>query len=86
MLLLGCKTELEEVHPKNEQGQYRVLIAGVNGGAKQQIRQQFIDRYKGYCDIRVVNLDKLKGVKLEDYNLVLVIDAAQGGMRFNNPE
>jgi len=82
-LAASCARQLQETRISAPDARLNFIIAGDASEFKDSIRSRLIDRYKPYCTIEVVNINKLKEIDPDAYDAVLIMDTCMADTRFN---
>ena len=81
--LASCTRHVKETQFTTENAQFNLIIAGDSSDFKDEILNKIIARYSKSGNIVVINLDKLEGVRPEDYDVILIMDTCIGCEDFN---
>lgn len=80
---LSCSKKLIETNLLFKQSAGNMLIAGDASEFKDQVREGLIELYKDEYNIDVVNIDKLKSVESQNYDLIVIMDTTMAWGGFN---
>jgi len=82
-LTTACTQSVKETRLTTTDPQFNMLIAGDASAFKDTLRTRIINHYQGQSDINVINIKKLKQVRLTDYDVVLIMDTTLAWTGFN---
>lgn len=85
-LLWACGTSIQETTVSHENVQYTLIIGAVKGKTsefKDAVIKGLLDRYRETSAIEVMNISDVKQVEQKDYDVIVLVDACQAGMRLN---
>ncbi len=83
LLVAACTQSVKEIRLTTTDPQFNMLIAGDASEFKDTLRANIINHYQGQSDIDVINIKKLKQVRLTDYDVVLIMDTTLAWTGFN---
>ncbi|MGW8223313.1 MAG: hypothetical protein ACWGP1_14290 [Syntrophobacteria bacterium] len=81
--LASCTRNVKETQLTTENAKFTLIIAGDSSDFKDEIRNRIIARYSNSGNIDVVNIKKLKNIRPEDYDVILIMDTCIGCEDFN---
>jgi hypothetical protein len=81
--LASCTRNVKETQLTTERAKFTLIIAGDSSDFKDGIRNRIIARYSNSGNIDVVNIKKLKNIRPEDYDVILIMDTCIGCEDFN---
>ena len=81
--LASCTRNVKETQLTTENAKFNLLIAGDSSDFKDGIRDRIIARYRNNGNIDVVNINNLKDIRPEDYDVILIMDTCIGCEDFN---
>ena len=85
LFLLSCARGLKETRLTTEYPEFTMIIASDSSEFKDSIRRRIISKYSEYGNVEVVNMNKLKSIRPEDYDVILIIDTCMswGGLNWS---
>jgi len=83
VFLASCTRNVKETRLTTENAKFTLIIAGDSSDFKDRIRNRIIARYRNSGNIDVVNIKKLKNIRPEDYDVILIMDSCIGCEDFN---
>jgi hypothetical protein len=83
VVMAACTQSIKETRLTTTDPQFNMLIAGDASAFKDTLRARIIGHYQGQSDIDVINIKKLKQVRLSDYDVVLIMDTTLAWTGFN---
>lgn len=81
--LASCTRNVKETQFTTENVKFNLLVAGDSSDFKDRVRNRIIARYRKNGNIDVVNINKLKNIRPEDYDVILIMDTCIGCEDFN---
>jgi len=81
--LASCTRNVKETQFTTEKAKFNFIIAGDSSDFKDTVRNKIIARYRNSGNIDVVNIKKLKDIRPEDYDVILIMDTCIGCEDFN---
>jgi hypothetical protein len=81
--LASCTRNVKETQLTTENAKFTLIIAADSSDFKDKIRNRIIARYRSNVNIEVVNIKKLKNMRPEDYDVILIMDTCIGCEDFN---
>ena len=81
--LASCTRNVKETQLTTENAKFTLIIAGDSSDFKDGIRNRIIARYSNSGNIDVVNIKKLKNIRPEGYDVILIMDTCIGCEDFN---
>ncbi len=82
-VLTACARNLKETKFTVQNAKLNIVIAGDSSKFKDDIRKKVIEKYKRQCNISVVNINKLKTIRLDNYDAVIIMDTYMMLSMFN---
>ncbi len=83
LFIVSCTRNVTETQFITENTKFNLIIAGDSTDFKDRIRKKIITRYRKHGNIDVVNLNKLKNIRPEDYDVILIMDTCIAWGDFN---
>jgi predicted nicotinamide N-methyase len=81
--LASCTRYVKETQLTTENAKFNLIIAGDSSDFKDRVRNRIIARYSNSGNIKVLNIKKLKNIRPEDYDVILIMDTCIGCEDFN---
>ena len=81
--LTSCTRNVKETQFTTENAKFNLLVAGDSSDFKDRVRNRIIARYRKNGNIDVVNINNLKDIRPEDYDVILIMDTCIGCEDFN---
>jgi len=81
--LTSCTRNVKETQFTTENAKFNLLLAGDSSDFKDRVRNRIIARYRKNGNIDVVNINNLKDIRPEDYDVILIMDTCIGCEDFN---
>ena len=81
--LASCTRNVKETQFTTENAKFNLLVAGDSSDFKDRVRNRIIARYRKNGNIDVVNINNLKDIRPEDYDVILIMDTCIGCEDFN---
>ena len=81
--LVSCTRNVKETQFTTENAKFNLLVAGDSSDFKDRVRNRIIARYRKKGNIDVVNINNLKDIRPEDYDVILIMDTCIGCEDFN---
>jgi len=81
--LASCTRNVKETQLTTENAKFNLLVAGDSSDFKDRVRNRIIARYRKNGNIDVVNINNLKDIRPEDYDVILIMDTCIGCEDFN---
>ena len=81
--LVSCTRNVKETQSTTENAKFNLLVAGDSSDFKDRVRNRIIARYRKNGNIDVVNINNLKDIRPEDYDVILIMDTCIGCEDFN---
>ena len=81
--LVSCSRNVKETKFTTENAKFNLLVAGDSSDFKDRVRNRIIARYRKNGNIDVVNINNLKDIRPEDYDVILIMDTCIGCEDFN---
>jgi len=81
--LVSCTRNVKETQFTTENAKFNLLVAGDSSDFKDRVRNRIIARYRKNGNIDVVNINNLKDIRPEDYDVILIMDTCIGCEDFN---
>jgi hypothetical protein len=81
--LASCTRNVKETQFTADKARFNFIIAGDSSDFKDTVRNKIIARYRNSGNIDVVNIKKLKDIRPEDYDVILIMDTCIGCEDFN---
>ena len=81
--LASCTRNVKETQLTTENAKFNLLVAGDSSDFKDRVRDRIIARYSNNGNIDVVNINNLKDIRPEDYDVILIMDTCIGCEDFN---
>ena len=81
--LASCTRNVKETKFTTENAKFNLLVAGDSSDFKDRVRNRIIARYRKNGNIDVVNINNLKDIRPEDYDVILIMDTCIGCEDFN---
>jgi hypothetical protein len=81
--LLACARRVPEVRHVVVNAEFTLLIASDASQFKDAVRSRVFDHYKTFSNVEVVNIARLKTLRADDFDAVLIIDTCLGWSHFN---
>ena len=81
--LASCTRNVKETQFTTENAKFNLLVAGDSSDFKDRVRNRIIARYRKNGNIDVVNINNLKNIRPEDYDVILIMDTCIGCEDFN---
>ena len=81
--LASCTRNVKETKLTTENAKFNLLVAGDSSDFKDRVRNRIIARYRKNGNIDVVNINNLKDIRPEDYDVILIMDTCIGCEDFN---
>ena len=81
--LVSCTRNVKETQFTTENAKFNLLVAGDSSDFKDRVRNRIIAQYKKNGNIDVVNINNLKDIRPEDYDVILIMDTCIGCEDFN---
>ena len=82
-VLQACARSVPEVRHVVVNARFSILIASDASDFKDAVRRRVFEHYKTYSNVEVVNIRRLKAIKADDFDAVLIIDTCMGWSHFN---
>lgn len=82
-VLQACARSVPEVRHAVVNARFSILIASDASDFKDAVRRRVFEHYKTYSNVEVVNIRRLKTIKADDFDAVLIIDTCLGWSHFN---
>ena len=79
----SCTRNVKESRIITENARLNFVFASDASEFKDSIRNKLIARYKDQCNIDIVNIGKLKDIRTENYDVVLIMDTCMAWSTFN---
>jgi hypothetical protein len=79
----SCTRNVKETQFTTENAKFNLLVAGDSSDFKDRVRNRIIAQYRKNGNIDVVNINKLKNIRPEDYDVILIMDTCIGCEDFN---
>jgi len=81
--LASCTRNVKETQLTTQNAKFNLIIAGDSSDFKDKVRNRIIARYSNSGNIDVVNIKKLKNIRPEDYDVIVIMDTCIGCEDFN---
>jgi hypothetical protein len=81
--LVSCTRNVKETQFSTENAKFNLLVAGDSSDFKDRVRNRIIARYRKNGNIDVVNINNLKDIRPEAYDVILIMDTCIGCEDFN---
>ena len=81
--LVSCSRNVKETKFTTENAKFNLLVAGDSSDFKDRVRNRIIAQYRKKGNIDVVNINNLKDIRPEDYDVILIMDTCIGCEDFN---
>lgn len=81
--LLACARSVPEVRHVVVNAEFTLLIASDASEFKDAVRSRVFDYYRTSSNVEVVNIGRLKTLRADDFDAVLILDTCLGWSRFN---
>ncbi len=80
ILAVSCAgRQIKEESFKSEGAKYNFVFVSDPTVFKETIHQKLIEKYKGQANIDLLGIDKLKDIKANNYNIILIMDTCIAG-------
>ncbi len=77
-IIASCTRNIKETRIINENAKYNFAFASDSSEFKDNIRQKLISKYSPQANINLINIDKLKDIKIKDYDAIVIMDTCMG--------
>ena len=82
-VIQACARSVPEVRHVVVNARFSILIASDASDFKDAVRHRVFEHFKTFSNVEVVNINRLKTIKADDFDAVLIIDTCLGWSRFN---
>lgn len=84
MIVSGCGGKDVKELSYNPDGDQKIILASVRGSDfKERIIQTLAEKYKDDYSVVVINLDEYQQIADKSYDVIVLMDENQAGMRFS---
>jgi len=83
-LVLSCTRNIKENKIITENAKYNFIFVSDSSEFKDNIRQKLVGKYRTQANINEVNIDKLKDLKIKDYDVIVILDTCMGWGNLND--
>jgi hypothetical protein len=83
-MVLSCTRNIKENKIITENAKYNFIFVSDSSEFKDNIRQKLVGKYRTQANINEVNIDKLKDLKIKDYDVIVILDTCMGWGNLND--